>query len=153
MTKEKTTNIHGHDIPLVTPEELPDKLREMGVDPDNVEIVTPQFERPKNDPPAACTPVDWGALQEMDASALREVGLRPWNDPKDEEDDWPHKGKVLWLLPGEWYEHIPAGFEVFDIFGGRESFVPGQTDNDIRFGCLPYGLLRVATPAQRGEGR
>jgi len=57
------------------------------------------------------------------------MGLSQWN-------------AVLWVYPGEWYNRIPAGLDVVDIFGTEERFVPGITDNDIRFGCLPYGFVR-----------
>jgi hypothetical protein len=48
---------------------------------------------------------------------------------------------TLRLLPGEWYKQIPAGYEIADIFGEREEFAPGITDDDIRFGCLSFGIL------------
>jgi hypothetical protein len=75
----------------------------------------------------------------MTAGELREWGLRPWNDPAEEDDEF--NGAVLWLLPGEWYEDIPEGLEFTDIANTTEAFTPGVTDNDIRFGCLAFGVL------------
>jgi hypothetical protein len=143
----KKVVIGNHEIPIVTLEELPDML---GIRPgDTVEIVTPQFTRTPGDPPSACPPIDWNALRDMDSQTLRELGLRLWCDSYD--DDWPHQGKELWLLPGEWYRHIPAGYSIVDINGCEEAFVPGETDNDIRFGCLPYGILTPETLTNKRE--
>jgi len=81
--------------------------------------------------------------------ALRELGLRPWNDPRNPDpEDRVFGGKILMLFPGEWYCHIPPGFGIVDISGNREQFQPGVTDDDIRIGCLAYGLL-VKEPERR----
>lgn len=50
--------------------------------------------------------------------------------------------KDIYLLPAEWYNSIPDGFELVDICGKKEFFKNGKTDNDQRFGCLAYGILR-----------
>lgn len=111
------------------------KLREViGAGPDeDVEIVTPQFTREPGATEPASPPVDFDGLRGLGVNALREMGCRRWDEPDE-------SGHVLMLFPGEWYEAIPAGFRVVNIFGETESFVPGTTDDDIRFGCLPYGL-------------
>ncbi len=83
-------------------------------------------------------PQDWEVLLEMDAIALRELGCRPWNDLDDPGAE--HGNRLLLLFPGEWYAFIPAGFPVVTIAGRREAFVPGRTSDDIRFGCLAYGV-------------
>lgn len=49
------------------------------------------------------------------------------------------------LIPGEWYNSIPEGFELIDICGHKELFKKGETDNDIRFGCLAYGIIRPSS--------
>ena len=112
-----------------------DQLREaIGAGPgERIQIVTPQFERPKNDPPPASPPTDWSALRQMNRKALKEIGLRAWDEPDTE-------GRVLMLLPGEWYTQIPEGFDLVCINGESEKFKRGETDDDIRFGCLAYGI-------------
>lgn len=46
------------------------------------------------------------------------------------------------LFPGEWYNSIPDGFVVVGLFGEKYPFQKGVSDDDIRSGCLPYGILR-----------
>lgn len=46
------------------------------------------------------------------------------------------------LLPGEWYNVIPDGFMVIGLFGEKYPFKTGKSDDDIRYGCLPYGITR-----------
>jgi hypothetical protein len=72
---------------------------------------------------------------------LLQFGLRPWGR-KHEHHDGTEYGPMLWLFPGEWYEHIPEGFEVVTLRFQRERFTRRETDNDIRFGCLAYGILK-----------
>lgn len=111
------------------------KIREaIGAGPNEaVEIVTPQFERPASDPkPVAPSEELFAALPSMTPAELREAGLRLW------DDDEPQ----LWLLPGEWYRHIPDGAALTSIMGRNFTFERGKTDDDIRFGCLAYGILR-----------
>lgn len=104
--------------------------------------VTPQFTRPKGRPAPLAPPDDWSDLQAYNPATLIDMGLRMWNDPDCPDSDWPHKGKILWLLPGEWYAYIPDGTEFYDIFGEPIVFSSGETDDDIRFGCLSFGVLR-----------
>ncbi len=52
----------------------------------------------------------------------------------------PSDKTALMLLPGEWYAHIPDGFEIESISGKKTTFRPGKSDRDIRFGCLAYGV-------------
>ncbi|HWP03073.1 MAG TPA: hypothetical protein VNL96_06430 [Gemmatimonadaceae bacterium] len=77
---------------------------------------------------------EFEGLRRLPQSRLKELGLRPWDE------------SGLMLFPVEWYPLIPAGFEVTDIFGEREPFVPGQTDDDCRFGVLAYGIVARAAP-------
>lgn len=77
-------------------------------------------------------------LKTMSKAELKKLGLGVW----DEED-----GKATMLFPGEWYDEIPKGFEVVDIFGETEKFDPKKSDKDQRFGLLPYGI--VVKVAQR----
>jgi hypothetical protein len=60
----------------------------------------------------------------------------------DAPTEMPAMDGIIMLFPGEWYASIPDGFEVITISGTREKFQPGVTDNDTRYGCLPYGILR-----------
>lgn len=46
------------------------------------------------------------------------------------------------LFPGEWYDVIPDGFIVTGLYGEQYPFKKGDTDDDIRFGCLAYGIRR-----------
>jgi hypothetical protein len=117
------------------------EIREaIGAGPDEeVHITTPQFERDPGQPEPAAAPTDWEALRTMTRIELKELGCGTWNDPKEPDDEFD--GKVLMLFPGEWYQSIPAGYVVTDIFNEDEEFVRGQTDDDIRFGCLSYGIL------------
>lgn len=85
--------------------------------------------------PAPANSVQWEALRTMNEAALRRRGLGAWSN---EEGD-PAKG--LMLFPGAWYDAIPEGFAVVDIFGEAETFKRGQSDNDTRFGFLPYGII------------
>jgi len=63
---------------------------------------------------------------------LSKLGCRPWSVSR--------KGTLM-LFPGEWYNQIPKGYLVTDISYKSEIFIPGKTDDDVRFGMLPYGLL------------
>ena len=113
--------------------DLADAIREaIGAGPDErIEVVLPAFER--NDG----VEVDWVPEDRMDIyslctaseETLKELGLRRW-----EGDHW--------LLPAEWYDHIPEGTLVEDINGWVEEFEHGVTDDDRRFGVLPYGIKR-----------
>lgn len=74
----------------------------------------------------------------MPEDALRELGLRRWCDPA--APTWPLH-QTLMLLPGEWYSHIPDGFELVTINAAPRVFKRGVTDDDVRMGCLAYGIL------------
>lgn len=108
---------------------------------DKFVIVTPQFERPKSDAMPASPPADRAAfesLRSLDKNALRELGLRPWG--RRERQDGSEYGPMLWLFPHEWFGSIPYGYEVVDISFRSEPFDLATADDDIRFGCLPYGI-------------
>lgn len=107
-------------------------------------FVTPQFTRPQGEPGPAAPPADraaFEALASLSESALRELGLRPWGR-QHEHADGTESGPMLWLFPGEWYPKIPNGLPIVDISFDEERFALGQTDDDIRLGCLSFGILR-----------
>jgi hypothetical protein len=107
-----------------------------------VEIVTPQFTRPKGEPEPARAPegnAGFDALREADPIQLKALGMRRWG--RKEDASGKEFGPMLWLFPGEWYTAIPNGYPITDINFHLENFERGLTDNDIRFGCLSYGIL------------
>lgn len=124
---------------------LADDIRDaIGAGPDEpVQCATPQFTRTSDMTTPGAPPTDFEELRQMSKSALKELGLQPWNDPFDQEprDEERFGKQVLMLFPGEWFRHIPEGFKIVDIFGKRERFHKRSTDNDIRFGCLAFGVL------------
>lgn len=84
---------------------------------------------------------------------LIEDGLHLWNTintlAKDEptifSGPMPQKREVdqnILLIPHAWYDMIPDGFMLVDIFGKEEVFVHGKTSDDHRGGYLAYGVLR-----------
>lgn len=100
---------------------------------DTIQIVTPQFTRTSNMTKVRSAPRPFETVKQLDYSTLRSLGCEPWDDPDTD-------GNVLLLFPGEWYSMIPDGFEAVSI-SGKEEFVSGDTDDDIRLGCLSYGIL------------
>jgi hypothetical protein len=77
--------------------------------------------------------IAFNKLKSMSKKELEELGCTAWDDPKD--------GKVTMLFPAEWYDEIPNGLDVVDIFGEAEEFQRGKSDKDQRMGFLPYGVL------------
>jgi hypothetical protein len=103
--------------------------------PRAISILGPTFERRSSDsavasPPA--TPEAWQDLLSCDAIALQELGMLAFGEVA---------GGTLYLFSGEWFSAIPEGFEVVTINGTREWFDPDASSDDIRFGCLAYGLV------------
>jgi hypothetical protein len=89
--------------------------------------------------------VSFDKLKSMSQAELEKLGLGVWNEPKD--------GVATMLFPAGWYKEIPAGFEVVDIFGEKEKFQPGKSDNEQRMGFLPYGIeVKVARRFIRESG-
>jgi hypothetical protein len=136
-----------------------------------VVVTTPQFVRPRGDPAPAAPPSsreEWDRLADEPRQALKERGLRSWSQVvragtvrhperrlqqegrlwEDVDENGTH---VLMLFPGEWYSAIPRGLEIVNIFGVPKVFVPGQTDDDIRIGCLSFGVVVPVAP--RTESR
>jgi hypothetical protein len=71
-------------------------------------------------------------VSKLTAKQLTKHGFRKWDNKKP----------TLMLIPKELYGSIPNGFELTTIFGKKEKFKNGVTDNDSRFGMLAYGVLK-----------
>lgn len=99
---------------------------------ESLEIITPQFTRTDGIVPAL-PQINFIDLHKLPPATLRAIGCSAWDEPDA-------NGKQLWLLPGEWYDHIPEGMPLVCIDGKTEPFERGKTDDDTRFGCLAYGI-------------
>lgn len=99
-------------------------------DPD-IEVVTPQFERVDGEDPAPAPDgrEEFEKLRGLDGERLEELGLRKWSAESD-----------LYLFPGEWFDHIPEGFEVTSIHGPTYEFHADRESRDTRFGALAFGV-------------
>ena len=119
-----------------TPDFVEQLMAALGVkEGDEVQILTPQFKRTDG---AVITYFprtkdEFAALHTFSEETLKKLGLGVW----DKDDSGIH-----WLYPHEWYNYIPAGLIVTSISGEEEQFFPGQTDDDMRFGCLAYGFIQ-----------
>lgn len=109
-----------------------DKIAEfIGAKPgDTIEIVTPQFTRQKNMPAPKAAPRGlpaWEALRSKSVEELSAMGFGSWDGG-------------LMLIPGEWFAAVPKRFEVECISGDISAWGDEARDDDIRFGCLAYGI-------------
>lgn len=77
-------------------------------------------------------PEDFHILRKMKQADLLKIGMQIW-DVRNQ--------KALFLFPVEWYDYIPDGFTIYDIFGEREKFSRASHKKEQRFGCLPYGMM------------
>lgn len=112
-----------------------------------VEARTPQFTRPPGSPtpkPAPTSAEGFDALHALTDAERIEHGMRRWGEP----EAWDiarnpelNSAQMLWLFPAEWYDFIPDDYKVVDVFFQTNLFKRGETDNDIRFGLLSYGIL------------
>lgn len=96
-------------------------------------FITPQFNRVDGILPGR-PPKDvkfFDGIKKAPDRILLQLGLQRWEAGH-------------WLYPGEWYDSIPEGYRILDINGEEESFVHGETDDDIRCGCLAYGFMKEA---------
>lgn len=121
-----------------------DKLMEaIGVkESESISIVFPQFERTDdiiiNYFPQ--TEREYQALQLYSTEVLKKMGCQKWENTFDNEE--LRELKTIWLFPVEWYNFIPEDLEVVDIFGKKETFKKGVTDDDKRCGALSFGFLK-----------
>lgn len=104
---------------------------------EEVEFITPQFNRTDglNVPLPLC---DFSKLNTLSEETLKAIGCQKWDDPDKD-------GKVLWLYPAEWYDHIPDGTKIVSISGSHKEFKHGKSDDDRRCGALAYGFLKSTT--------
>lgn len=86
-------------------------------------------------------PLDFEKLKKTDPATLTAMGYRAC------EQTATH---TLWLIPGTFYNNIPDGSELVDVFEKPLKFEKGKTDDDIRFGVLAYGFMQE-TPSQSTE--
>lgn len=136
------------DMPSVTgtlpppgENDLADRIREgIGVGPDDVvTVVTPQFTRPRGAPMPGHVPAtlaEWEDYRALPMADLKALGFGNWDGG-------------LALVPGEWHGRLPAGLELECISGERVVVGRDYLDDDIRYGCLAYGI-RIG-PATDGE--
>lgn len=94
-----------------------------------LEVSTPQFERTDGLKPAPSADVLFSGLAGLPKESLKKIGMQAWGE------------YGLWLFPYQWYPAIPRGLLVTDIFGNEEEFIPGVTDDDMRFGALSFGIV------------
>lgn len=122
--------------------DFPEKFREAtDVTPTGaITVMTPQFHRTPDMPPPPSLPAndeEWAELKSMTVIEAKERGFGNWDGG-------------LMLLPGEWYVHIPAWLEVECIGGEVSPWGSEERDNDIRCGCLAYGV-RLGPPTDGEE--
>lgn len=99
-----------------------------------INIITPQFDR---DDGLAVTyrpkgAADLDRIKQLPHEDMIKLGLGVW----EHVNDCTH-----YLFPAEWYDCIPDGYLVTFIDGSTEPFVRGETDDDRRFGMLPFGWI------------
>lgn len=99
-----------------------------------IQIIMPQFDRTDGIKPDSFFN-DWDNLVNIPVEKLTSMGLMSWG--KNDEGT-----KELFLFPKEWYNFIPDGFPIIDIFWRNKNFEMGKTDDDTRFGMLAYGFAR-----------
>lgn len=115
--------------------DLFNELRKYIPEGNTIEITTPQFNR--EEPldfqwkPANKEEFD-SFIQNAPHDVLKGCGFRIWDDEPD----------TLYLYPAEWFDCIPEGTLVTDIFYTKETFSKETSSNDKRFGCLAYGFTR-----------
>lgn len=130
-----------------------------------IEIVSSPHERQHEAPMENVKPTSEEKFLEIVNNApysiLRDMGFRKWatfNDCVDEGlEPWDKDNSRIItngpteklendidiiLFPGEWHDIIPKGFVVTGLYGETYAFDPNIDGDDIRFGCLAYGIQR-----------
>lgn len=111
---------------------IADAIREgIGAGPDDqVVCVTPQFTRTRGMPMPGQPPEtlqDWEDYRQLSITDLKSLGFGNWDGG-------------LALIPGEWHSRLCAGLILEGLFGETVEVGKDYIDDDIRFGCLPYGI-------------
>ena len=117
---------------------LAQAIREVAGIEGEFEVTTPQFTRPRWIPMPGQPPEtlqDWEDLKTLSVDDLRSLGFGHWEDG-------------LCLIPGEWYTRLIPGLMVESTSGRKITVAPdyqnedseSYLDNDIRYGCLAYGI-------------
>lgn len=78
------------------------------------------------------TKKDFIKILKLERKELIDFGFKQWNEPNE--------GVVLMLIPGKYYNLIPLGYPIVSISGAMEVFSK-DSDNDTRYGVLPYGIV------------
>lgn len=87
--------------------------------------------------------LDWDRLPLMTAEELKALGLAPWTEYCDRKTFKIIKlTNPIWLIPYKWYNDIPDGTQLYDIFNEPETFKRGKTSDDYRGGYLAFGIKR-----------
>jgi hypothetical protein len=104
-------------------------------DGDIINIATPQFKRTDGRIITYFpdTIEEYGALKNLDDETLVKIGCQKWDI---------ENGETHWLYPLQWYSFIPEGLVVVNLMGKEAIFKVGISDDDERFGALPYGFLK-----------
>ena len=85
-----------------------------------------------------------------DSELLQLMGFDLWTIYEDEVEDinnglsnynYLTEHGVHYLFPQEWYDYIPSDLVVYDI-NGRKNEAINYNSGDVRYGCLPFGLVR-----------
>jgi hypothetical protein len=140
MTKEEFLGQFNNVFDMNDPDFTEKFMAATGIKPgDTVTMVSSPHRRPKNWPAPSEAPTDWESLRALNKAELKAMGCGVWDEPDE-------NNTVLMLLPGEWYSAIPNGFEGEDINGNPDVFERGATDDDIRFGCLAFGIRVKVQP-------
>lgn len=111
---------------------LADKIRDaIGASPnEQVVCVTPQFTRTRSQPMPGRPPEtlsDWDDYRQLAIDDLAALGFGKWSE-------------TLALIPGEWYAALPKGLVLESIGGEVAEVGKDYIDDDIRYGCLAYGI-------------
>jgi len=84
-------------------------------------------------------------LKKAPHELLIDIGLGLW-DGDEENMTWTH-----YLYPYEWYDCIPEGYMITNIFDEDLPFQNGKTPREKRLGCLPYGFIVGKKPEEGGK--
>ena len=68
-------------------------------------------------------------FSDLDVETARELRMAKWDEDSD-----------LWLFPLWLVPALPDGLEVITISGQHMTIGEDTLDNDIRFGCVAYGI-------------